>query len=97
MDTLPNLPTVAEAGVPGYEAISWHMMVAPAKTPKPIVDKLHAAMKTIMAMPDVKKRMEGMGLVPVDSPSVPDLQAFVESEAKRWGKIVTEAGIAHSR
>jgi putative tricarboxylic transport membrane protein len=97
MDTLPDLPTVAEAGVPGYEAISWHMMVAPAKTPKPIVDKLHAAMKTIMAMPDVKKRMEGMGLVPVDSPSVPDLQAFVQSEAKRWGKIVTEAGIAHSR
>jgi len=97
MDTLPDLPTVAEAGVPGYEAISWHMMVAPAKTPKPVVDRLHAAMKTIMAMPDVKKRMEGMGLVPVDSPSVNDMQTFVKSEADRWGKIVTQAGIAHSR
>jgi tripartite-type tricarboxylate transporter receptor subunit TctC len=97
MDTLPDLPTVAEAGVPGYEAISWHMMAAPAKTPKPVVDKLHAAMKAIMAMPDVKKRMEGMGLVPVDSPSVADMQAFVRSEATRWGKIVKDAGIAHSQ
>lgn len=97
MNTLPDLPTVAEAGVTGYEAISWHMMTAPANTPKPIVEKLHAAMKTVMKIPDVQKRMQSMGLVPVDSPSVPDLQAFVRSEAKRWGKIVTDAGIAHSR
>jgi len=97
MDTLPDLPTVAEAGVPGYEAISWHLMVAPAKTPKAIVDKLHAEMKAIMKLPDMQQRMRGMGLSPVDSPSVEDLNTYVASEAKRWGKIVTDAGIAHSR
>ena len=97
MDTLPDLPTVAEAGVPGYEAISWHLMVAPAKTPKAIVDKLHAEMKAIMKQPDMQQRMRGMGLSPVDSPSVEDLNTYVASEAKRWGKIVTDAGIAHSR
>jgi tripartite-type tricarboxylate transporter receptor subunit TctC len=97
MPTLPDVPTVAEAGVPGYEAISWHLMVAPAKTPKPIVDKVHAEMKAIMAAPDVQKLMHTIGLVPVDSPSVAEMEKFVASENSRWGKIVTEAGIAHSK
>lgn len=97
MATLPDVPTVAEEGVPGYEAISWHLMVAPAKTPQPIVDKVHAEMKAIMAAPDVQKQMHAMGLVPVDSPSVAEMQKFVAAENARWGKIVTEAGIAHSK
>jgi tripartite-type tricarboxylate transporter receptor subunit TctC len=97
MPTLPDVPTVAEAGVPGYEAISWHLMVAPAKTPRDIVDKVHAEMKAIMATPEVQKQMHAMGLVPVDSPSIADMQTFVATENARWGKIVTEAGIAHSK
>jgi tripartite-type tricarboxylate transporter receptor subunit TctC len=97
MPTLPEVPTVAEAGVPGYEAISWHLMVAPAKTPQPIVDRMHAEMLAIMAAPDVQKQMHAMGLMPVASPSVADMQKFVASENTRWGKIVTEAGIAASR
>jgi len=97
MNTLPDLPTVAEAGVPGYEAISWHLMVAPAKTPKPIVDKVHAEMKTIMKLPEMQERMLRMGLVPVDTPSVEDLKKFVAAENVRWGKIVTAAGIAGSK
>ena len=97
MNTLPDLPTVAEAGVPGYEAISWHLMVAPAKTPKPIVDRVHAEMKTIMKLPDVQERMLRMGLVPIDTPSVADMQKFMASENVRWGKIVKEAGIAGSK
>jgi tripartite-type tricarboxylate transporter receptor subunit TctC len=97
MNTLPDLPTVAEAGVPGYEAISWHLMVAPAKTPKPIVDKVHAEMKTIMKLPEMQERMLRMGLVPVDTPSVEDLRKFVATENVRWGKIVTAAGIAGSK
>jgi tripartite-type tricarboxylate transporter receptor subunit TctC len=97
MDTLPELPTIAEAGVPGYEAISWHLMVAPAKTPKPILDKLHAEMKAIMGQADVQQRMRQMGLVPVDTPSVDDLKKFVATENVRWGKIVTDAGIAGSK
>jgi tripartite-type tricarboxylate transporter receptor subunit TctC len=72
-------------------------MVAPAKTPKPIVDKVHAEMKAIMAAPDVQKLMHTIGLVPVDSPSVAEMEKFVASENSRWGKIVTEAGIAHSK
>jgi tripartite-type tricarboxylate transporter receptor subunit TctC len=97
MKTLPDLPTVAEAGVPGYEAISWHMMVAPKKTPKAVVDKVHAEMKAIMKLPDVLGRMERMGLEPIDTPSVADLQKFMASENVRWGKIVTDAGIAGSK
>jgi tripartite-type tricarboxylate transporter receptor subunit TctC len=97
MDTLPELPTVAEAGVPGYEAISWHLMVAPARTPKPIVDKVHAEMKAIMRQAEVQQRMRQMGLVPVDTPSVDELRKFVASENVRWGKIVTDAGIAGSK
>ena len=97
MGTLPELPTVAEAGVPGYEAISWHLMVAPAKTPKAIVDKVHGEMKTIMKLPDVQERMLRMGLVPIDTPSVADMQKFMASENVRWGKIVKDAGIAGSK
>ncbi|MPZ58861.1 MAG: tripartite tricarboxylate transporter substrate binding protein [Rhizobiales bacterium] len=97
MKTLPDLPTVAEAGVPGYEAISWHLMVAPAKTPKAIVDKVHAEMRAIMKLPEMQERMQRMGLVPVDTPSVTDLRKFVASENVRWGKIVKEAGIAGSK
>jgi len=97
MATLPNVPTVAEAGVPGYEATSWHLMVAPARTPKPIVDKMHAEMKAIMATPELAERINRMGMTPVDSPSVDELRKFVASENARWGRIVRDAGIAGSQ
>ena len=96
MPNLPDVPTLDEAGVPGFEAVSWHLIVAPAKTPKDIVDKLNAEIKAVAAMPEVHDRMLKMGLMPVDTPSVDDLRKFIATENKRWGNVVREAGVAGS-
>jgi tripartite-type tricarboxylate transporter receptor subunit TctC len=96
MPNLPDVPTLDEAGVKGFEAVSWHLIVAPSKTPKPVVEKLHAELKAIAAQPEVREQMLKMGLMPVDSPSVDDLRKFMQTENERWGNIVREAGAAGS-
>ena len=93
----PDIPPLNEAGVPGYEAVSWQMMVAPAKTPRPIVDRLHAELKAVLAMPDVREQIYRMGFLPLEGRSVEGLQAFVKSEIVRWGDVVQKAGIAKSQ
>jgi len=90
----PDVPTVAEAGVPGFAVAGWFMIVAPAKTPRPIVDKLHDALSAVMGAPEIKARIDQLSLVPLSTPSIADMQSFVKSEIARWGKIVQEAGIA---
>jgi tripartite-type tricarboxylate transporter receptor subunit TctC len=91
---LPDVPSIAEAGLPEFEASGWHMMVAPAKTPRNIVDKLHAELIGILALPDIKPEIPRLGLLSFDNPSVEGLQGFVKSEIVRWGKVVQRAGIA---
>ena len=93
----PDIPTVAEAGVPGFDFVSWQMVVAPAGTPKPILDKLHAELKSILALPEIKKEFADTGRIPVDSPPVAELPRFVTSEIVRLGKVVEAAGIARSQ
>ena len=93
---LPDVPPIADT-VPGFDAASWQMIVAPAKTPRPIVDKLHAELKGVLATPEVKEQIGKTGMLPMDSPSVDGLQAFVKSEIARWGKVVQQAGIAGSQ
>jgi len=90
---LPDVPPVAES-VPGFEAVAWQMLVAPNGTPKPIVDRLHAELKGIEAIPEFKEQVAKLGTVPVDTPSVAELQAYVKSEIIRWGKIVEKSGAA---
>jgi tripartite-type tricarboxylate transporter receptor subunit TctC len=90
----PDVPTVAEAGVPGFAVAGWFMIVAPAQTPAPIVDKLHKQLIAVMNEPDVKARIDQLSLVSLPTPSVADMQAYVKSEIARWGKIVQQAGIA---
>ena len=90
---LPDVPPVAD-GVPGFEAVAWQMLAAPSGTPKPIVDKLHAALKNIEAQPQFKEQVAKLGMVPVDTPSVAELQAYVKSEIVRWGKVVEKSGAA---
>ena len=93
----PDIPSLNEAGARGFDAASWQMMVAPAKTPRPVIDKLHAELKAVLALPDVKEAIARNGMVPMPDRSVEGLQDFVKSEIARWGKVVRDAGIAGSQ
>ncbi len=88
----PEIAPIAELGVPGFEATAWQMVVAPAATPAPVIDKLHATLKAIMATAEARQAIERIGLVPVDSGSPAELQAFVRSEIVRWGEVVKRSG-----
>jgi tripartite-type tricarboxylate transporter receptor subunit TctC len=94
---MANIPTIAEAGVPGFDFSSWQMIVAPAGTPKPIVDRLHRELKAILATPEMKKDFEETGRIAVDSPPSDELLKFMRSEIVRLGKVVESAGIARSQ
>ena len=78
--------------MPGFEASAWQMVVAPAATPKPVVDKLHAELKAIMAMPETRQAITRIGLVPVDTGSPDELQGYIRSEIVRWGDVVRRSG-----
>jgi tripartite-type tricarboxylate transporter receptor subunit TctC len=91
-----DIPPLTEAGLPGFEAGGWLMFVAPAGTPKDIVEKLHAELKAIAALPEIKQKIAGMGMVPIDPPSVADQQRYIQTEIDRWGKVIRAAGIAGS-
>jgi len=92
----PEIPAIAEAGVPDFDAIGWSMIVAPANTPKAIVARLHAELKSIVEVPEFQHQMIKLGMVPVSSPAPEELQRFINSEIVRWGKVVHQAGIARS-
>ncbi len=89
----PDLATIAEAGLPGFEAVQWFGLAAPAGTPKDIVDKLHAAVTKALDDPNVKKRYEGLAMTPAPSASPQDYAKFVHDEGARWGKVVQDAHI----
>jgi tripartite-type tricarboxylate transporter receptor subunit TctC len=93
----PDVPTIAEAGVPGFDLTSWQMIVAPAGTPQEIVDKLHVEVKKVFELPEVKAEFARTARITVDYPSVDDLQHFMRSEIVRLGKVVEQAGIARSQ
>ena len=90
--TLPDLPTVAEAGLPGFAVDNWYGLVAPAKTPKPIITKINAEVRRILQMQDVKDALEVNGMIPL--PSTPEeFRAFLKSEIAKWAKVVKAAGV----
>lgn len=91
-----SIPPLAEAGVPGFDAVGWQMLVAPAKTPRAVVDRLNRDMTEILSRQDSKDQILKYGFLPVENRSVEELQAFVKSETARWGKVVRDAGIAGS-
>ena len=90
---LPDVPPVADT-LPDFDESTWSIILAPAGTPSDIVNKLHAELKTVMAMPDVEKQLATIGMIPIISPSPKDLETFISTEVERWGKIVRQAGIA---
>jgi tripartite-type tricarboxylate transporter receptor subunit TctC len=94
---LPDVPTLVEAGVAGFDFVSWQMIVAPARTPKPIVDKLYRELKAILSTPQMKKEFADTGRIEVDSPPPEKLREFMRAEIARMGKIVEAAGLARSQ
>ena len=96
--TLPDVPPFAEAAnAPDFEAVSWHMLFAPAATPKPIVDRLHAEMNAIMSDPDIKQKAATIGLLPIDPPSLADTDKYLVSEREKWGSLVKKLGLEGSQ
>jgi len=92
IDAFPDLPTVAEAGVPGYAIATWYGIWAPARTPAPIVGRLQAAIAEVLADPATRTRLEPLGAEPVGDPPEA-FAAFVRAEYDRWGRLVREARI----
>jgi tripartite-type tricarboxylate transporter receptor subunit TctC len=94
---LKDIPPLSEAGIPGFEAVSWLMIVAPAATADDIADKLNAELGSITATADIARQIADHGLIPVRSPPRAELRRFVKSEIAHWGRIVQRAGIAGSQ
>jgi tripartite-type tricarboxylate transporter receptor subunit TctC len=87
----PEIPTIAEQGLPGFEAVSWFALFAPAGTPRPVIDRLQGEVKKILAAPEVAKKLAEIGLDVVGS--TPDeLAAYQRAEIAKWAKVVKESG-----
>jgi len=88
---LPDVPTVAESGVPGFEAFSWFGLFAPKATPQAVIDKLHAAIAKILAQDDVKDKIAKQGgVVAIDTPE--EFSDFMQAETAKWSKVVKASG-----
>jgi tripartite-type tricarboxylate transporter receptor subunit TctC len=89
---MPDLPTIAEAGVPGYGASGWFSVVGPAGTPRPIIDRLNGVLTAFVNRTDIQDKMNGLAITPITS--TPDeLARFIPSEIKKWAQVVSDAGI----
>ncbi len=89
---VPDLPTMAESGFPGYEAVPWFGLMAPAGTPQPIIEKLYRETIKVLAMPNVRRSLESQGLDLIGS-SPAELAAVIKAEIPAWAKVIKEAGI----
>jgi len=88
---LPDVPTVAESGFPGFDVQSWFALAAPAGTPQPVVERLNAALGKVLAMPDVRQRLQDLAATP--EPGTPDqLRKLIASETRRWRDVVKQSG-----
>jgi tripartite-type tricarboxylate transporter receptor subunit TctC len=88
---LPDVPTIGESGVPGFEAANWFGMFAPVKTPKAIVTRLNAAVVKVVHSPEIRSQFEALGADPVGS-SIEEFAAYVRREYERYGKVVKVSG-----
>jgi tripartite-type tricarboxylate transporter receptor subunit TctC len=95
LPNMPDLPTLNEAGLPGFEVAVWHGLYAPKGTPKQVVDTLSSALQTALKDPNVKQRFADLGTEPVvESRARPEaLRAHVKAEIERWSPIISKAGV----
>jgi tripartite-type tricarboxylate transporter receptor subunit TctC len=90
--SMPELPTLAESGLPGFDATAWFGLVAPAGTPSAIIDKLHRETARVLAIPDLRKRLDDLGMeVVANTPA--EFSAVIAAEIPRWAKLIRDAGI----
>ena len=89
---MPDLPTIAESGVPDYDLSGWIALFAPAGTPKPIVERLNAEVTKVLQLPEIRARLLDLGAEPSPMP-VPEFAAWVQQEVNKWTRLVREAGI----
>ncbi len=92
LDSLPQIPTLDESGVKGFDASGWYGIVAPAGTPREIVMRLNAEIRRIMQTPDLRARLDNEGAIPAPG-SPEEFAAFIQSEIARWGAVLRRAGI----
>ena len=93
----PSIPSFEEAAnAPDYEVVAWHMLVARAGTPKPILERLNAEMKRIMGGAEMQQRISSMGLIPLDPPSLEDTDRYIKAETVKWRRLLTGMGLVGS-
>ena len=91
-DVLPDVPTMNESGVPGYEAYSWNGIVAPVGTPRPVLEKIAKEVAAAVGSPDIREKMKGLGAEVIAS-SPAEFAEFMDRESAKWGRVVREANI----
>ena len=94
---LPDVPPLAEVGIPNYDLASWHSISAAAGVPAPIIDKLATEIRIVMNDAEVQRLLSQEGAIPQVSPAPAEFKRFVDSEIERWGALVAKAGILHSQ
>ena len=87
----PDTPTLAESGLPGYEASAWQMLMVTGGTPKPIVEKIQAEVSRILNLPDVSARLQKLGIL-ASGMSTADTEAFLRAEMTKWADVVRASG-----
>jgi tripartite-type tricarboxylate transporter receptor subunit TctC len=90
---LPDIATVREQGLPVLQAVNWYAIMAPAKTPRAIIDRLHGAITKAALAPDLREKFITGGFEPMTSTSPESYSAFLKQELERWGKVAKSAGI----
>jgi len=89
---LPDVPTIAEAGLPGFEVTTWYGILVPAGTPRPVVARLNAELVKAMHSPEVKERLAGLGTDAVTS-TPEEFSAYIKREIAKWGEVIRKAGL----
>jgi tripartite-type tricarboxylate transporter receptor subunit TctC len=98
LPTVPDLPPIGKVvGAPDFETVSWHVLLAHAATPKPIVDRLHTEIKRILEAPEMRSKISAIGLLPIAVAPVEEQRRYVAAEAEKWGALVTKLGLQGSQ
>lgn len=92
LESLPNVPTVAESGVPGFEVVSWQAIFVPAGTPKPVIDRLHTEATKILQLPDMQDRLKVLGMQP-SGMTTDQVSAFQKAEVEKWAQVIKAANV----